>query len=158
MRWWLAALAWVALAGSVRAEAPLEFRISLGATSYRQGQAIPCQMELRNVSPRPLRVNGRLLVNWPNPSPHEVFFEVTGPRGYLLPFQLLVRAGDPLDEDYLLLEPGESTRYECDLAECFRIQSPGLYRLQAVYENVSGGEEVWSGRLRSNPLEFTLVE
>lgn len=130
----------------------LEFRIEVEPGELKAGQPVPARMTLKNTSDAPVRVNQRLLVNFPK-SPHEVYFDITDEKGEKVPFALLVNAGRPRDTDFAELKPGESVTRAVDLGQAY-LTRPGVYAVKAVYENTHerDGAGVWQGRLESNTV------
>src|SRR5690349_10202284 len=101
----------------------LESRLS-AQSSYRLGEPIVVQFEISNRSEQIFR-----LLTWDTPlAQHPLnFLSVTrdgedlqydGPR---------VKRGDPSDEDYLTLGPGETRRAETDISRLYPITEPGEY-------------------------------
>lgn len=137
----------------------IKFTISTNRNEFQSGSAIPCKLTLTNSGERSLYVNKRLLVNYPDQQ-HDVFFEIVDTAGNEVTFLLDINAGDPDDEHYSELQPGDSLDKEIDLNELFKWKV-GTYRLKATYENDSvpaelRGKNVWKGRIESNALTIKI--
>jgi hypothetical protein len=143
---------------------PLKFDILFEKTAFRFGEPVKCKMSLTNTGEKPLTVNKRFLVNWPFPSPHEVYFVIKDAKDRRLIFQFFIRAFDPKADDFTTLSPGESVAYglfepsDYDLSEAYDLKKTGTYTIYAVYENlaVPEGMDVWIGRIESETVKITI--
>lgn len=143
---------------------PLKFDILFEKTVFDLGEPVKCKMSLINTGEKPITVNKRFLVNWPFPSPHEVYFVIKDAKGRRLMFQFIIRAFDPKADDFTTLSPGESVTYgplkpaDYDLSEAYDLKKTGTYTIYAVYENltVPEGMDVWVGRIESETVKITI--
>lgn len=153
---------------SAQEEKLLKFDIKFEKTVFKEGQPVRCTMVLANTGKSPLIVNKRFLVNRPFPMPHEVYFVIKDEKGNELPFQLMIRAGEPKAGDFVELSVGKNIKSSdvfgiiasegYDLTEAYDLKKPGVYAVSAVYENRNEpeGMKVWTGRLISNTVKITI--
>lgn len=149
-------------------EDTLKFQIVFDKTVFEVGEHVTCKMVLTNAGKKPVTVNCRFLVNWPSPSPHEVYFVIKNDKGIELPFQLRIKAGSPKQKHFITLNPGQNIKStdsfgiieleSYDLTEAYDLKNPGAYSIFAVYENKTEpeGMKVWVGKLISNTIKITI--
>lgn len=101
------------------------FACSLSAAaSYQLGEPILVTFTINNNSNEPYQ-----LLRWGTPLEDEVTDFLTVERGgETLEYDgRMVKRGDPVDEEYLLLGPGESLSKEVDISRSYPIDRPGTY-------------------------------
>ncbi|MFB9593721.1 M35 family metallopeptidase [Streptomyces racemochromogenes] len=93
---------------------------------YRLGEPIEITFELRNVSDDIYRV-----LTWDIPIEGRAlnFLSVSYEGSNLLYDGPLIKRGDPTQERYITLRPGESRSAEVDISKLYAIQAPGEYVL-----------------------------
>jgi hypothetical protein len=136
----------------------LKFYLQIKKADFKLGEPVEVLIALKNSGKIPLWVNSRLLVNYAT-HPHEVYFKITGPTE-VIPFKLKIRAGEPTEQDFVLLAPGQIIFKNLNLEKAFALEKGGTYKVQAFYENQKSlaHKKVWQGKLSSNTLSFTLKE
>lgn len=133
---------------------PLSFEIELAAKEFAVGVPVPLTVRLTNVSDTPVTVNARFLVNYHIFSEHEVVIHLTGPGKETLYYVPQVFAGEPSEEHFTVLAPGQSVDREIDLNADFDLPGKGKYRVFATYYNPYAPG--WEGQLISSRKTFRL--
>ena len=134
MGWLLGACAQTPTAPAVD-PSPIGLSATLEApSSLPNGEAVPVTFTLTNHSP------GRLyILTWYSPL-EGIFGEIfrVARDGQAIAYEgPLVMRGDPLPEDYVLLEPGASVSAEVDLAEAYDFSQAGEYTIQFLSPRIS---------------------
>jgi hypothetical protein len=139
---------------------PPELRLLLQVekTEYGRTEPIVARIQIENLSPIEVVINSRLLVNRPI-GPHEIFFQITGPDGKVVPFE--TRVHDTFDSrKFIVLESKRVFGKLYNLRRAYPLQTPGEYNLTAFYENKQDTPaamnlaQAWKGRLKSNSVKF----
>ncbi len=143
----------------------LNLSLSLSKDTFRPDEPVEGTFTLRNAGAEPALVNARLGINTPHAPQEfrELALNVTGPAGQPLDFMARVNVGDPEDQDFKLLQPGESVESTYALSDYFLLEQPGAYQVHATYQNRSdpshaNGHAAWKGEVTSNPVTFTLQD
>lgn len=105
---------------------PPPIAVSLAAApTYRLGDPIDVEFSLRNTGDTAYQVLG-----WDLPLEGEVTEFLTVERdGEVLRYDgRHVKRGEPVESDYVVLEPGETVSRTVDISESYPIQAPGTYR------------------------------
>ena len=141
----------------------LTLTLTLTQATFAQGEPINAQVRLRNSGGEAATVNGRLAVNTPYAPEEmrEIAFTLTDPTGALVDFQVKVNIGAPGDTDFRTLAPGEAIAQSYNLAKYFALVLPGVYAVQALYQNQSepeahSGQGVWKGEVAAPAATFTV--
>jgi hypothetical protein len=134
MGWLLGACASTPMAPAVD-PSPVGLSATLEApSSLPNGQAVPVTFTLINHS------SGRLyILTWYSPL-EGIFGEIfrVARDGQAIAYEgPLVMRGDPLPEDYVLLEPGASVSAQVDLAAAYDFSQPGEYTIQFLSPRIS---------------------
>ena len=82
-----------------------------------------------------------------------------GPDGKRVEIQRLITPLSVRDQDFVLLERGQSMQRSVDLADLYGISRKGLYKVQVSYHNEVdhiGSQHAWKGVVWSEPVEITL--
>jgi len=141
----------------------LQFEVSTDKLTYQPGTDILVRLQLTNSGQDPLIVNSRLALNRPHRS-GEVWLEVTGPEGQLVPFSAMVNVGTPTPDDLAILKPSRSAGKQYVLQTYYNtLAAPGEYTLKGTYRNTWGGEDLaagpaWTGTLSAEPVQFKIAE
>ena len=146
---------------SAQAQQPeLRLTLQLESTQFRAGEPIVVRVLIENVSPIEVVINRRLLVNR-TIGPHELFFQIRGPDGKLVP--LAARIRDSFESrEFLLLGTKRVYGKLYDLAKEHELVAAGEYTVTAFYENKQDPPPVlklssaWKGRLKSNSVKFSI--
>ncbi len=141
----------------------LELTLTLNQATFAPGQAINAQVRLRNAGREAVTVNGRLALNTPYAPEEmrEIAFRLADPAGALLDFQVKVNVGEPADNEFKTLAPGEAIKRSYNLAKYFKVAFPGTFSVQAIYQNQSEpvsrpGQPVWKGEVASPVITFVV--
>lgn len=152
----------IALTGTSAQPQPPDLRLALQLekTQFSAGEPIEVRVLIENRSPIEVVINSRLLVNRPI-GPHEIFFQITGPDGKLVPLD--ARIHDTFESrKFLVLESKRVFGKLYDLRRAHNITAPGDYTVTAFYENKQEAPAelklapAWKGRLKSNSVEFSV--
>ena len=144
----------------------LLFKVYCGREKYHLGEDIYVTFSIENRDTISLVVKKRLALNAEDTpeSAREVFLNLTSPNGINLAFLGFIEVGYTTKESFALLEPGDII-YSADrylLNRYYDISLTGEYRIDGTYENYSGPEfgyrNVWTGKAKSEPVEFEVVE
>jgi hypothetical protein len=150
------------VAGTSSQGRPPELRVvlQLEKTQYSATEPIVARILIENLSPIEVVINSRLLVNRPI-GPHEIFFQITGPDGKVVPFE--TRVHDTFDSrKFMVLESKRVFGKLYDLRRAYPLESPGEYTITAFYENKQDTPAAmnlapaWKGRLKSNSAKFSV--
>ncbi|HLG18044.1 MAG TPA: hypothetical protein VJH03_26620 [Blastocatellia bacterium] len=146
---------------SFQARAPeLRLTLQLEETQYSAGEPIIARVLIENLSPTDVVINRRLLVNRPI-GPHEIFFQITGPDGKLVPFEARIRESFE-SREFMTLETKQIFGRLYNLARSHTFETPGEYTVTAFYENKQDAPPAlklppaWKGRLKSTPVKFSI--
>jgi hypothetical protein len=141
----------------------LDLNLNFAKDSYRAGEPVEGTFTLRNSGAEPALVNARLGINSPYVPAQfrDLTVNVVAPSGDPLAFVARVNMGSPADQDFKLLQPGESVHGTFAINDFFELEQPGAYQVQATYHNQSepshvNGHAVWKGELKSNPATITI--
>ena len=141
----------------------LELTLTLNQDTFGPREPILGQLRLRNGGSEAVKVNGRLAINTPY-APEEmrdIAFAVSDPAGVVLDFQLKVNVGEPADDEFKTLQPGEVIERRFDLARYYDLGRPGVYSVRVEYQNQSepqspNGTPVWKGAVASPVMQFVI--
>lgn len=141
----------------------LDLTLSFNQATYRPNEPVEGTFTLRNAGDQPALVKARLGLNSPY-APAEfrdLTVEVSGPDGRRLDFDARVNIGFPEDQDFKVLQPGESLTGTHALEGFFALDQPGTYQAQATYHNQSeakraNGLQAWTGEIQAAPVSFTI--
>lgn len=110
-----------------------------------------------NLFDAPLLMNARMLVNHPKLQ-GELSFAVIGPDGKRCEIQRLVTPMSVHDDDFVVLPRGQSIQRTVDLADIYKLERKGTYKVTAVYRNdldePRGQQRAWKGVVQSEPVEI----
>ena len=139
----------------------LKLALTLDEERITLGQPIHGKLSLKNAGDDPQLVNSRLTINksFAPAAFREVYFTLNDSSGKPVDFMLKINIGGPQPNDFRELAPGESAEREFDLDMYYMLEQPGAYSLQAFYENHAepgDGREAWTGKVKSDPVEFVL--
>ena len=157
-----AAFVAVTVSGSSFQARPPELRLvlQLEKTQYNAAEPIAARILIENLSPIEVVINSRLLVNRPI-GPHEIFFQIIGPDGKVVPFETLVH--DTFDgHTFMVLESKRVFGKLYNLRRAYPLKAPGEYTITAFYENKQEAPAAlnlapaWKGRLKSNSVKFSV--
>ena len=150
--------------GTAAAEG-LKFVMELDKTEYVPADAISFEFRLENRGDDSVYVNNRFHVmgKESEAKDRDVFLEVTGPSGEKLPCKNTYTKGLPRIDLFSKLEKDESvsSKRPGKLKGYFELDSPGKYKVIAVYDNVYGGEiglDTFTGKLPAEPVVFEIIE
>ena len=141
----------------------LDLTLSFNQATSRPNEPIEGHFTLRNAGDQAALVNKRLVLNSPY-APGEfrdLTVDVSGPEGKRLDFSARVNVGFPEDQDFKVLQPGESVAGTYELDGYFPLDQPGAYQAQATYHNQSepsqaNGRTAWKGDVKSNTATFSV--
>ena len=102
----------------------LEYSLSQDSARYDRGESVPIKFSLENLSDRPLRI-----LKWYTPMEGIAgdIFHVALDGHQVEYIGRMVRRGQPLESDYLLLGPYQTVTATVDLAEAYDLSRPGAY-------------------------------
>lgn len=142
----------------------LELKLNVSQAQYTKGETVEGKVTLRNAGSEPVKVNGRMALNAPfSPDEfREIALTLNDPAGRPLDFQTKVNIGEPAAGDFKTLKPGEAIEQSYDLGHFYDLQKPGMYSVQAVYQNQAepaapNGTSVWTGEVKSDVAKFTVL-
>jgi len=139
-----------------RRRIPLEVQLKV-ANHYKAGRPIEVTILVTNLFEATLMMNSRMLVNHPLLQ-GEVSFRIRGPDGKKIEIQRLITPLSLRDEDFVLLDRGQSIQRSVDLSDLYGITRKGVYRVQVSYhneiDNASGHQHAWKGVVLSDPVEI----
>ncbi len=142
-----------------RRKIPLEVYLK-ASPKYDVHGPIEITVILTNLFSTPLLLNSRMLVNHERLQ-GELSFRVTGPDGQRVDIRSLVTPLSIRDEDFVILERGESIQRTLDLSDTFGIKRKGIYQIRVCYHNevdyVAEGHRAWKGRVWSEPVELQVL-
>jgi hypothetical protein len=150
------------VAGTSFQARPPELRLllQLEKTEYSTTGPVVVRIQIENLSPIEVVINSRLLVNRAI-GPHEIFFQITGPDGKVVPFE--TRVDDTLDSrKFMVLESKRVFGKLYNLRRAYPLEAQGEYTLTAFYENKQDTPAAmnlapaWKGRLKSNSVKFSV--
>jgi hypothetical protein len=134
----------------------LSLSLTLDKPDYAMTDAITAKVILLNKGSETLKVNRRLLLNYLG-APKvfcEVSFIITNSANSKVPFAARVNASEPEDADFTELGPQQSIEESYLLRQFFRLDEPGRYTLQAIYQNSSDPSTgpAWKGKVESDQI------
>lgn len=144
----------------------LKFSILLDKTEYKEQEPINVIFELECQGKEPAWVNKRFYANStsvPRKQRGEVTLKATSPSGKELPCKFAYEAGFPKSDYFELLEPGKKavSEYPRNLRGYFDFTEPGVYKVEAVYENIFGPEiglDMPKGKIYSKTVSFKVIK
>ncbi len=138
----------------------LDLTLQLNQDSYAQRDEIRAEVQLTNVSARPVLVNVRLALNSMEMPEvfREVYLIIKDDTGVEPAWMLRIRIDEPQDTDFLELAPGQAVRRSYPLRRFFAFNRAGQHSMQAVYANQTtpATGPAWQGSLASNVVRFDL--
>jgi hypothetical protein len=141
-----------------RRRIPLEVVIK-ASEHYSVGGPVEVTVIVTNLFDTPLLMNSRMLVNHARLQ-GEVSFHITDPSGKRVDIKRYVTPLSIRDNDFVLLNRGESIQRTVDLADLYGINVKGTYKIQASYHNEvdhsNPSGHAWKGYVISEPIELTL--
>ena len=140
---------------------PIQLTLTTDRQLYHQGGPITVTLLLTNTGSDELLVNARMAHNRNDaPAPfRDVTFAIVGPSGARVTTDARIDVGFPVDGDFMYLDPGDSVeRVYSQISGLYAIQTPGVYAIQAVYQNQANPTSgaAWKGEVSSNVATFTL--
>jgi hypothetical protein len=137
---------------------PLEVLLKTGSR-YAAGGPIEVTIIITNLFDAPLLMNSRMLVNHPRLQ-GELSFRIVDYSGHKVEIQSLITPLTVRDEDFVMLERGQSMQRTVDLADLYGMTQKGVYTIQACYHNEidyrSPSQSAWKGIVWSEPVEIEL--
>ena len=137
----------------------LSANVTMVKSDYKVGEAIPIIYTKMNIT-MDQKIDVWDAGFWPN---HKIFVrDANGndvdstAKGEEL-FKAFAPGGSRDKNVKITLDPRmtRSPLERYNLAELFKLDTPGTYSVQVVYEEYNGG---WEGRLWSNPYKFTITK
>jgi hypothetical protein len=137
---------------------PLDIQLK-ASSRYSSGRPVGITVILTNLFEAPLVMNGRMLVNHPLLQ-GEVSFRIIGPGGAKIEIRRLITPLSLRDDDFVVLNRGQSIQRSVDLADLFGVSQKGVYQVQVSYHNeidhLLGPRRAWKGIVWSEPVEIRL--
>lgn len=142
-------------------EQPIQLTLTTDRDRYLQGEPITVTLLLTNTGSDELLVNTRMAHNRLDaPTPfRDVTFAIVSPTGTRVTTQARIDVGFPADGDFMVLAHGDSVeRVYSQISGLYAIQTPGVYSIQAIYQNQEDPTfgTAWKGEVSSNVATFTL--
>jgi hypothetical protein len=122
------------------------------------GEPVTLTVALLNTGDEPIGVNARMLFNHETAPPGygEIFVRIAGPPAYENLTRFTIRAGQPRDDDFQVLQPGERVVRTYELRRYQSLHLPGEYRVRVLYRNAVrrtlGGVPVFAGSVDAPPV------
>jgi len=146
--------------------AGLKFNIKLDKTEYKEQEPVNATFELENKGQQSVLVNKRFNLNSAGGAKQyqgEVTLILTLPSGKEVPCKFSYEAGLPKTDYFELLQPGKkaASEYPRNLRGYFSFEEPGVYKIEAVYQNIFGKEiglDVFIDKLSSEPVSFKITK
>jgi len=137
---------------------PLEVMLK-SADHFSVGKPVMMTVVITNLFDNPLLMNSRMLVNHPLLQ-GEISFRILGPDHHKVEIVRLITPLSVRDNDFVILERGQSMQRSVDLSDLFTLTQKGTYKVQVSYHNevdrVVGSQRAWKGIVWSDPLEIEL--
>ena len=150
---------------NAKSASALQLSVFFDKDEYKTNEPIYINFKLKNTGNKPIYVNKRLYVNSESSKPQyrEVYLRITGPTGEKLPCKASHETGFPKTDYFVLLEPKEELTPERkkNLKAYFDLNTPGKYKVIAIYQNVYGPEigiDAFQGKITSKPVTIKIVE
>jgi hypothetical protein len=119
------------------------------------GRAVLIHVALHNRGSAPVTVNRRMLVNYPSAPQVELALDVESDGGTKHDFQAKIRVGDPSDDDFVSLAPGDRLVERVDLGDSYGVVAPGKYTVKARYGNKD--KRGWMGGVVADPIVVDVI-
>lgn len=151
----------------------LVLTLELDRNRYQKSAPIVSTLVLKNQGTEPLWINKRMLVGERLATiTSEVYFEIMSPWGENAELMVKTDANIPEEDDFVLLKPLETLESKSDGLQYYsyisfwrsegrRNNISGEYCAWAVYHNSTLPEldgTVWTGKIKSNYVEYELVD
>jgi len=143
----------------------LKFSVYFDKTEYKKTDPININFKLENKGKTDIYVNKRFYINSKDAprEQREVYLLVTSPSGEKLPCKISHETGLPKTDYFVLLKPGEEVSLERkrNIKYYFDFNTPGKYKIIAVYQNIYGKEigiDAFKDKIESNPVTIEIVE
>jgi hypothetical protein len=137
---------------------PLEVLIQ-ASNHYPATDPVQVTVIVTNLFDMPLMMNSRMLVNHPLLQ-GELAFRILGPQGKKIEIQRLITPLSVRDQDFVILNRGESMQRSVDLSDLYGFSEKGTYKVWACYHNevdhVDASRRAWKGAVWSEPVEVQL--
>ena len=129
--------------------------------TFQSADAIPVTLVLTNQGHERLLVNRRMAPNHPHApdSQRDIVFVITAPSGQEMQLNKFINVRTPKEDDFLVLEAGETVERTIYLEQILSFVEIGEYSIQAIYQNATDpgtGESAWKGQISSEKLFFTV--
>lgn len=156
----------VACGGSAAAEKGMQLSIILDKEEYAKSDPISANFNLKNTGKAPIYVNKRCqIASKESPKEdREIYLTVIGPDGQELPYKAQpYKIGLPKSDYFVSLNQGEETtsEHKINLKGFFEINTPGEYKVTAVYQNAYGKEiglDAFEKEIKSKPVTVKIKE
>jgi hypothetical protein len=86
---------------------------------------------------------------------HNRGLDVEGDGGKKHDFQAKIRVGDPSDDDFVSLAPGDRLVERVDLGDSYGVDAPGKYTVKARYRNKD--KRGWMGGVVAEPIVVDVI-
>lgn len=141
-----------------RRQVPIEVELS-SSSEYPAGSPVSVTVMVTNLFDTPLLINRRMLINHPRLE-GEVSFKILGPDGKTCEIQRLVTPMTLSDDDFVMLQRGQSIQRTVDLSDFYAMKYRGNYTVRAYYHNdqdhPEGSVRAWKGVVASDPVDIKL--
>jgi hypothetical protein len=126
---------------------------------YTSGRPVIVTVLITNLFDLPVLLNSRMLVNHPLLQ-GEVSFYIIDPSGQRQEIKRLITPLSVRDNDFVILNRGQSIQRSVDLADLYGIDKKGHYKLLVSYHNEVDrsvdSNRAWTGIVWSDPIEIRL--
>ena len=137
---------------------PLEIMLK-SVDHFSAADPVVMTIMVTNLFDAPLVMNSRMLVNH-TLLQGEISFRIVGPDGRKVEIQRLITPLSLRDDDFVLLDRGQSIQRAVNLSDLFGMTQKGIYKIQVSYHNeidrVVGTRRAWKGIVWSDPVEILL--
>ncbi len=148
------------------AGANLKFSIILDKSQYQGQEPVNVTFKLANNGKEPVLVNKRFYLNPEDIAKErrgEVVLKVISPSGAELSCKFAYQTGLPKSEYFELLDPGKEviSEYPRNLRGYFDFNEPGVYKIEAAYQNIFGKEiglDIFTIKLSSESVSFKIIK
>jgi len=144
---------------SERRRIPLDVALQV-SNRYRLHDPIEVTVMVTNLFDPPLLLNSRMLINHPRLQ-GEMNFTILGPDGKSCEIQRLVTPMAVHDNDFVVLNRGQSIQRTIDLSDFYSITRRGPYKVRVTYRNdvdhPVGRLRAWKGVVSSDVSDFQIL-
>jgi hypothetical protein len=139
----------------------LNLTITSGKNVYQSSEVVSVTLEIKNVSPKNVRMNDRLAVHlpWSPASLWDVTFQVENESGQDISTSIRINKRLPGPKSYVVVAPRDVVEHTFSLYGLYPSLKPGKYIVWAIYKNqMESGDpiDVWQGEIKSNPISITI--